>query len=693
MKPNLFAMLALLGLTACGGGGESTAPAPERHAAPLHGQSERRLSNTTDGSNVLSDAGFENGDTSWTATDAVLVIGSSSARTGTGYAWLAGYNSANDILYQSVSIPASATSSYLQFWYVIKTRELSAFTAPDTMKVEVYDASGASKLATLATLSNLDVSYAWKQSAQYDLSAYKGKTVRLKFTATTDGSNSTDFLLDDIVVHAPAASSGPVVSGNVATFGGNRSNYTIARTTSGFSVTEKSLGVPANLSYPDVDTLKFADVTINLKVGTKAASISASDLNSLVELYIAYFNRVPDADGMSYWIDQLKAGASLSQIGQSFYSAAVQYSSLTGYTANMSNADFVRLIYKNVLGRATPDTDGLNYWSDALANGTQTRGTLVKTMLESAHSFKGNTTFGWVADLLDNKVSVATYFAVQQGITYNSPSDSISKGMQIASAVTQSDTTAAKGLVPTADPTLNLKPESSTVTCTPPQVLVNGVCTTVSETRIRPGFMFEVAYSPAVSVYYLQFGYVGTGSSSHDTLGSASVTAEEAAEDPEDLPAALDAATKAIAEFNAIIDRLWDAKTYPPHNTMVSIFRGAVQKALAEEDASVAGPYAVSKFVEAGYPAASGGSGNPDTGSGPKSPCKEQYAGPLDDPQVYTFCQNAYGNSCIDRENGTSLYRQQTTVVCGILGNWLKTLGDNRSAQQYCSYCNPANIP
>lgn len=690
-KAFLSTALALLALAGCGGHGSGDmSDGPSGQAQPA-----RRMMAALDTSNVLSNAGFESSDSGWTASDAVLTLNPFSAHSGSGYAWLAGYNSANDYVYQSVSIPANATSSYLQFWYAITTSELSALNVRDAMKVEVYNASGSTLLATLATLSNLDKSSGWAQSQQYDLSAYKGQTVRLKFTATTDGSLATDFLLDDIVVYAPAAasSSGPVVSGSVATFSGNRSNYTIARTTSGYSVTEKSLGVPSNFSGSTVDTFKFDDVTINLAVGTKAASISASDLNSLIELYIAYFNRVPDADGMSYWIGQLKAGMSLAQIGQSFYNAAVQYSSLTGYSASMTNADFVKLVYKNVLGRSTPDADGLNYWSAALTDGTQTRGSLVKTMLESAHSFKGNTTYGWVADLLDNKVTVGTYFAVQQGITYNSPNDSISKGMQIATAVTQTDTSAAKALVPTADPSLNLKPETSTVTCTPPQVLINGVCTTVTETRIQPGFMFEVAYSRAASTYYLKFGYVGTSTSGFDTLGSATVTAEEAAEDPEDLPATLEAATRAVAEFDAIIKRLWEAKTYPPHATMVAIFRGAVQKALVEEDASVAGPYAVSKFTEAGYPAAASGTGGSNPGSGSSTPCDEPYTGPLDDPQVYTFCQNAYGNSCIDRKNGTSLFREQTNVVCGILGNWLKTLGDTRSAQQYCSYCNPANIP
>ena len=62
------------------------------------------------------------------------------------------------------------------------------------------------------------------------------------------------------------------------------------------------------------DVLKFSDKTINLHIGEKAQSISANELRDLLDLYIAFFNRVPDADGLAYWIDQYKAGMSLENI-------------------------------------------------------------------------------------------------------------------------------------------------------------------------------------------------------------------------------------------------------------------------------------------------------------------------------------------------------------------------------------------
>lgn len=239
----------------------------------------------------------------------------------------------------------------------------------------------------------------------------------------------------------------PIIGSTSASFNGPRSNYTVTISNIEINVVD-NIGSDGNSHLSTaVQLLKFSDISINLGIANKATSITNADLTSLIELYIAYFNRVPDAEGLSYWIDQFKAGMTLDQIGESFYAAAILYSTQTGYSSTMSNADFVKIIYKNVLGRPTPDQEGLTYWSQRLDSGSATRGTLVRTMLNSAHTFKGDATYGWVAQLLDNKNLVGKDFSVIQGISYISPSDSISKGMALAATVTANDTTVAKGLI------------------------------------------------------------------------------------------------------------------------------------------------------------------------------------------------------------------------------------------------------
>ncbi|WP_354637791.1 M4 family metallopeptidase [Kitasatospora camelliae] len=151
------------------------------------------------GGNLLLNPGFESGATSWTSSTGVITNDAAAApRTGTYYAWLDGYGSAHtDTLSQSVSIPATATAPKLSFWNKITTEETGT-TAYDTLKVQVVDGTTTT---TLATYSNANASSGYVQRT-LDLSAFKGKTVTIKFTGTEDSSLRTSFLIDDTSVTA-----------------------------------------------------------------------------------------------------------------------------------------------------------------------------------------------------------------------------------------------------------------------------------------------------------------------------------------------------------------------------------------------------------------------------------------------------------------------------------------------------------
>lgn len=266
-------------------------------------------------------------------------------------------------------------------------------------------------------------------------------------------------------VPAPAAQKMPappaqaLAESSTVVVSGTRGGFSLVRLANGFSITDRT-GATPTVTIADAQAIRFLDITVNLTIADKAGTIPAADLQRLMELYVAFFNRVPEADGLAYWIDQVRGGMAIDRIADSFYAAALQYPSLTGYSLAMDNFDFVLLIYKNVLGRsgttAPPDAD-VQYWSSRMGKGGVSKGELVRTMLDSAHSFAGNPTWGWVPQLLDNKIAVADYFAIQQGINFNTPDESIAKGMAIAAAVTPADTSTAKGLAGFADAGFNLR--------------------------------------------------------------------------------------------------------------------------------------------------------------------------------------------------------------------------------------------
>ena len=119
------------------------------------------------------------------------------AKTGTWKAWLNGYGSAHtDSAWQSVAIPSAATNATLTFWLRVDSDETSTTSAYDTLKIQVRNGNNA-VLSTLATYSNLNKGTSYVQRS-FDLTAYKGQTIRVYFQGTEGAQVQTSFLIDDV---------------------------------------------------------------------------------------------------------------------------------------------------------------------------------------------------------------------------------------------------------------------------------------------------------------------------------------------------------------------------------------------------------------------------------------------------------------------------------------------------------------
>jgi len=153
------------------------------------------------GSNLLANPGFESGAANWTGTSGVITNSSSKpARTGSYKAWLQGNGSTStENIGQSVAIPATATAATLSFWVRIDTAETTSSTVYDTLKVQVVDGGTTT---TLATYSNLNKNTTYTEKT-FNLLAYKGKTVTVKFLGAEDSSLQTSFVVDDTAVTVP----------------------------------------------------------------------------------------------------------------------------------------------------------------------------------------------------------------------------------------------------------------------------------------------------------------------------------------------------------------------------------------------------------------------------------------------------------------------------------------------------------
>ncbi len=147
---------------------------------------------------LILNGGFESGATSWSGTTGAIGTWSAQpAHQGAKYAWLGGNGkTVTETLYQTVTIPANATLATLSLYLHIDTAETTSSSAYDKLAISIQNASGTT-LKTLATYSNLGKAAGY-QSRSFDLSAYKGQTLRVYFKMTEDTSNQTSFVVDDV---------------------------------------------------------------------------------------------------------------------------------------------------------------------------------------------------------------------------------------------------------------------------------------------------------------------------------------------------------------------------------------------------------------------------------------------------------------------------------------------------------------
>lgn len=127
----------------------------------------------------------------------------------------------------------------------------------------------------------------------------------------------------------------------------------------------------------------------HLKAGTTnrnaliVALLESDDLQnrsaSVVRLYLAYFGRIPDHAGLRYWWGEMDRGVGIRQVSASF----AESPEFTGQYRQLSDSEFVDLVYRNVLDRA-PDASGHAYWTNRLQTRSESRGELMAFFSESA---------------------------------------------------------------------------------------------------------------------------------------------------------------------------------------------------------------------------------------------------------------------------------------------------------------------
>lgn len=171
---------------------------PAQTADPTCGGTTTPPTNPPTGGNILGNPGFESGATTWTGTAGPITNNTGrAARTGSWKLWLGGNGSSGtETVNQTVTVPSTATAATLSYWIRTDTAERGS-TAYDTMRVQVVDGGTAT---TLRSFSNVGTNATYTQYS-HNLTAYKGKTVTIRFTMTEDSSLQTSFVVDDTALN------------------------------------------------------------------------------------------------------------------------------------------------------------------------------------------------------------------------------------------------------------------------------------------------------------------------------------------------------------------------------------------------------------------------------------------------------------------------------------------------------------
>ena len=164
----------------------------------------------------------------------------------------------------------------------------------------------------------------------------------------------------------------------------------------------------------------FTDGMINLNQFQGIAGLDAAQISTFVELYVAYFNRAPDAIGLNFWGSAFANGTSLEEIANLFLD---QDETRETYAADISNLQFATQVYENVLGR-TPDAGGLAFWQGQLDDGNIGRGAFILEVLKGAKVDLPAGATQTDIDLqladrgyLSTKTDIGTYFGVIKGLS------------------------------------------------------------------------------------------------------------------------------------------------------------------------------------------------------------------------------------------------------------------------------------
>lgn len=159
---------------------------------------------------------------------------------------------------------------------------------------------------------------------------------------------------------------------DTAVYAGARDNFTIARTASGYTVTDDS-GAEGTDTLANIERLQFADRKLALDLGANAGN-SAKIIGAVFGTQY-----LQSREYVGTGLTLFDSGQTMEQVAR----LAVGTDLFRQLAGSASNTDFVNHVYRNVTG-SLPGASDLNYYVNLLDTGVYTQASLAVLAAESA---------------------------------------------------------------------------------------------------------------------------------------------------------------------------------------------------------------------------------------------------------------------------------------------------------------------
>lgn len=201
---------------------------------------------------------------------------------------------------------------------------------------------------------------------------------------------------------------------DTAYFAGDQNAYTVTFSPDGTTVHDRRVDGTGTDTIENIAHLVFYDEEsedmFNLEQFGGPTELSASELKTFIELYIAHFNRAPDASGLWFWGNAFASNLVTLEEAAMFFIDQDETRAL--YPEGLSNNAFAVSVYNNVLGR-TPDDEGLDFWVGLLDAGQIGRDQFILEVLRGA---KADPDLSLGPDFVEQQLADRDYLATKTDI-------------------------------------------------------------------------------------------------------------------------------------------------------------------------------------------------------------------------------------------------------------------------------------